>query len=110
MTLGQRLTACREQRRLRQRDVADKLGLTNTQLSNYERDYREPNVERLIQLADFYGVTVQWLVTGREVDLGELLNKRDVRFYGVELSEEIRQEVIVFLKNKLGSQLTTPRN
>lgn len=108
MTLGQRLTACREQRQLRQQDVANALGLTNTQLSNYERDYREPNVERLIKLANFYGVSVQWLVTGEEVDLGELLNRRGIRFYGVEVPDDVRADVLRFLKNKMGSRYDSP--
>jgi transcriptional regulator with XRE-family HTH domain len=107
MTLGQRLTACRERLLLRQQDVADKLGWTNKQLSNYERDYREPNIERLIQLADFYGVTVQWLVTGKEIDLADLLSRRGVSFEGVEIPDEVKLDVLQLLRIKMGGHTTS---
>jgi transcriptional regulator with XRE-family HTH domain len=101
VTLGKRLVICREQRRLRQQDVAERLGLTNTQLSNYERDYREPNLATLVKLARFYRVSVQWLATGEETDLGELLEKRGIRFYGVEVPDEVRLEIKALLEQKL---------
>jgi transcriptional regulator with XRE-family HTH domain len=100
-SLGQRLVICREKHRLRQQDVADKLGLTNTQLSNYERNYREPNIETLIKLADFYGVSIEWLTTGVEVDIGKALERHGVRFYGMEIPEKVRLSVLEFIRTKM---------
>jgi transcriptional regulator with XRE-family HTH domain len=99
-TLGNRLATCRANLKLRQSDVAESLGLTNTQLSNFEQDYREPYIDTLIRLANFYGVSVEWMVTGSELDIGELLSRDGVRCFGVELSEELRRDVLAYIKVK----------
>jgi transcriptional regulator with XRE-family HTH domain len=99
-TLGNRLAICRANLNIRQIDVAAALGLTNTQLSNYEKDLREPNIATLIRLANFYSVGVEWMVTGAEVDIGELLSRDGVQCFGVELSEDLRRDVLAYIKSK----------
>lgn len=44
-----------------------KIGITNTVLSNYERDYRDPDTEMLRKLADLYEVETDYLL-GRSVN------------------------------------------
>lgn len=63
-TLGDRLKKAREEKRYTQMDVAQKLGITNGALSGYERNYREPDIATIKKLAELYGVSVQWLLTG----------------------------------------------
>jgi transcriptional regulator with XRE-family HTH domain len=62
MTLGKRLKAERERRNWSQIFVAQKIGITNTVLSNYERDYRDPDTETLKKLADLYEVETDYLL------------------------------------------------
>lgn len=45
--------------------VANAVGLSESAYRNYERGVREPNFETLSKLADFYGVTTDYLL-GRE--------------------------------------------
>lgn len=82
MSLGQRLKAERERRNWSQKFVAEKVGITNTVLSNYERNYRDPDTETLRKLADLYEVSVDYLL-GRDSknDLPELTekDKRDIK-------------------------------
>lgn len=44
------------------RQVAEKLKIPYTTYVNYEKGLREPNSEMLIKIANFYGVTVDYLV------------------------------------------------
>lgn len=52
------------------RQAAKLLGLPYTTYVNYEKGDREPNSEMLVYLADFYGVTVDYLI-GKEKTPGE---------------------------------------
>lgn len=57
-----RLKELRKSRRLGQKEVADALSCSVTVYSRYETGTREPPIEALIRLADFYGVTLDELV------------------------------------------------
>lgn len=46
--------------------VAEKLGITNTVLSNYERDYRDPDTETLRKLAELYEISTDYLLKGTD--------------------------------------------
>jgi len=67
MSLGSRLKKEREKRNWSQKYVAEKIGITNTVLSNYERDYRDPDTETLKKLSDLYEVSTDYLL-GRTDD------------------------------------------
>lgn len=62
MNLGERLKEARELKGYTQVHVAKILGITNTSLSNYERGERDPDTFSLNRLAQFYGVSVDWLL------------------------------------------------
>lgn len=61
-TLGQRLKYLRNKRRLQQWQVADRLGLGRSTYNQYENDKREPDVELLARIAEFYGVSADFLL------------------------------------------------
>jgi len=94
MSLGSRLKKERELRNWSQKYVADKIGITNAVLSNYERDYRDPDTETLRKLAELYEVSVDYLLgrtNVRELSIEEKLNRalqlRDgekIYFYDME--------------------------
>ncbi|GMX65886.1 hypothetical protein Elgi_51570 [Paenibacillus elgii] len=62
MSLGARLKLEREKKGWSQIDVAEKIGITNAVLSNYERDYRDPDTQNLTKLADLYQVSTDYLL------------------------------------------------
>jgi transcriptional regulator with XRE-family HTH domain len=64
-SFAQRLRALREKRNWRQKDVAEKLGITESAYGYYEQGRREPSNESLQQLAQIFNVTVDYLLTGR---------------------------------------------
>lgn len=65
LVLGPRLRQLRESCGLVLQDVADLFGTSRNVPSQWEGGQREPSYEHLIRLADFYGVTVDWLL-GRD--------------------------------------------
>ncbi|MEK5068059.1 helix-turn-helix domain-containing protein [Sporosarcina sp. FSL K6-1508] len=62
MSLGKRLKNEREKRKWSQKYVAERVGITNTVLSNYERDYRDPDTDMLAKLAELYEVATDYLL------------------------------------------------
>ncbi len=62
-----RLREIREDRDLKQEDIAKLLSTTQQQYSKYEIGFRAIPVERLNILADFYGVSVDYLIGRTDV-------------------------------------------
>lgn len=60
--LGMRLAGLRDDRGLRQVDVARALKCDRKSISHYERGEREPDLDRLVALADFYKCTIDFLL------------------------------------------------
>ncbi len=59
---GERLRKLRQERKVPQKDLAEYLGITVRGYQFYESEVNEPNISALIALADFYGVTVDYLL------------------------------------------------
>ena len=57
-----RLKELRTEHRFSQKEVADALSCSVTVYSRYETGAREPSIDTLVRLADFYGVTLDELV------------------------------------------------
>lgn len=57
-----RLKDLREDRDLRQKDIADLLHISQVSYGRYELGISEPPLNSLIRLADFYGVSLDYLV------------------------------------------------
>ena len=62
-----RIRALREDRDLTQQNMADFLWIHQTTYSHYELDKRNVPNEILCQLADFYGVSVDYLLDRTDV-------------------------------------------
>ena len=60
--------------------VAKEAGVTQTALSNWKSGRSTPTVKTLQKIADYFGVTVDYLMTGKEdVPQAPQLNARDKR-------------------------------
>lgn len=64
-----RIRDLREDRDLRQSDLAKATGIDQRTISNYETGKTYPDSEALIRLADFFGVTIDYLVGRAPVSL-----------------------------------------
>lgn len=75
---SERLKASRKAKRKTQRDLAAYLGISERGYQNYEMGKREPDLEVLTQLADYLGVTTDYLL-GRSDDASEIINSAVIR-------------------------------
>jgi transcriptional regulator with XRE-family HTH domain len=92
MSLGKRLKAEREKRNWSQIFVAKKIGITNTVLSNYERDYRDPDTETLKKLADLYEVKTDYLL-GRSInDTSTSKDEKDIAKRMEKIKKDLTSE------------------
>lgn len=66
MNFGERLKKTREMRGLKQKDVAEKIGIKNNTLSSYESSKRQPDYDMLKKLSSLYEVSIDYLITGNE--------------------------------------------
>lgn len=67
MKLAERLKSMRLEKNLKQEEVAKGLEIAVRSYCRYEYGEREPNASVLWRMADFYGVTIDYLV-GRSED------------------------------------------
>ena len=56
----------RERLGFSQKEVSEKVGISQNALCQYEKGVRKPPIKILIKLADFFGCTIDELVRGGE--------------------------------------------
>lgn len=62
MGIGDRMKSLREKRGVMQQDVCEALNIEQSTLANYENNRRVPKVEILAKIADYYNVSVDYLL------------------------------------------------
>lgn len=73
--LNDRIKELRQAKRMTQVDLAKRLGLTKQCVSNWENDNVLPSVEMLSRIADFFGVSTDYLLCrddGQTLDVNGL--------------------------------------
>ena len=60
--LAKRLLQLRQERKLTRKMVAEQLHIVERTYQRYENAEREPTASVLVELADFFGVTIDYLV------------------------------------------------
>ncbi len=65
MTIGERISELRRTASLSQEYVAEKLGVSRQAVSKWETDASAPDTYNLIALSSLFGVSVEYLATGR---------------------------------------------
>jgi transcriptional regulator with XRE-family HTH domain len=60
-TFPQRLKKARQNTGFSQREVARETNISQPSIAQYETGTREPDIETLGKLAEFYGVSIDWL-------------------------------------------------
>ncbi len=89
--LKNRIRDLREDMDLRQIDVSDATGIDQKTLSNYETGKTNPDSAALIKLADFFGVSIDYLVGYSKINLR---TNKDA----LELLDNIHNEIIALKK------------
>ena len=110
MKYGDRLKRLRESKKLSQQQLADKLNINRSTYARYELNKTQPDYETLQKLAEFYNVSIDYILTGVDTKLTEK-DERDIAkrmekikqdlaadgglsFYGEPLSEEAKESLL----------------
>ncbi len=64
-----RLKELREEKKITQKEVAEAIGGTQSNLAKWEKEKIQPAADMIIKLADFFGVSADYLL-GRTDDFG----------------------------------------
>jgi transcriptional regulator with XRE-family HTH domain len=59
---GNRIRQLRKERNMKIKELGDELGIPVNTLGNYERGDREPNIETYVLLADYFNVSIDYLI------------------------------------------------
>ncbi len=80
-TFSTRIKELRQNKNLRQEQVARLIGVNKSAISTYENDIRQPSFEILVRLANLYRVSTDYLLgqtNNRSVDLSGLSEEEAV--------------------------------
>ena len=66
MTFGERLYQLRKQKYISQEELADIMDVSRQSISKWELDQTYPDIDNLVRLAEYFDVSVDFLVTGEE--------------------------------------------
>jgi transcriptional regulator with XRE-family HTH domain len=89
MKIGDRMKRLREEKGLIQQDVCNALDIEQSTLANYENNRRIPKTDILIAIANFYGVSLDYLV-------GRTNIKTDIPHRPKDLNKFLQQSEIIF--------------
>lgn len=102
MSLGFRLKEAREKKKLSQREVSKRIGVSISTLSGYETEYRDPDTETLTELSKIYEVSVEWLLTGKVTKLSEYETKILEELKNMD--ESVKLEILKFIRFRKSNQ------
>ncbi|MFA7467151.1 MAG: S24 family peptidase [Desulfotomaculaceae bacterium] len=114
---GRRLAALRKEKNISQYKLAELLMYSRGQIANYEQGKRKPDFETLGNFADFFGVSIDYLL-GRtnirqslnNIDMHYIIRNENIRLSvgEVPLSQEQRLAVLRALENPAIFQTLKP--
>lgn len=100
-TLGQTIALYREKFNLTQKELAEKLNIGKSTMSQYESDERRPSDEVKIKLCDIFSITLDELMnrptpktTKVPKDLKKILEDEEVTLNGRMMSTEDKEKMM----------------
>lgn len=72
---GKRLNILRTRKELSYEELAEAVGSTKSLIWRYEHGKSEPGLSALIKLADYFGVTLDWLAGNGDFESIQFANK-----------------------------------
>lgn len=66
LPLGDNIKRMLRKRKMSRRELGDLLGVCEGSISRYIYGEREPNLSQLVKMSDIFGVSLDWLITGKE--------------------------------------------
>ena len=77
MTRGQRIQKLRSDASLSQEAFASMLGVSRQSVSKWEADRAFPEIDKLVVIAEKFGVSCDWIITGEDILVEETDTKEE---------------------------------
>lgn len=115
-TIGKRIKELRTSIELSQKELAENLGVSRGNVGDWESEKSKPGADALLNLSEYFNVTVDWLLSGKEPDArisgqGFNLKPADIellaKFHQLEDTEQLKIEGMIdglLLSRELRSQ------
>jgi len=84
-----RLSVLRKERKWSLQETADKLGIAKSTYAGYESGYREPSLHSLLQIANLFDTTVDYLLGAEKDDFIEITNIIKSRSHRLSIDGEL---------------------
>lgn len=83
MSIGKQIAELRKQKGLTQENVAEKCGVSRQAVTKWESDEGTPQIDNLIELADLFNVSLDYLIRGKDtaVEYKRGMDKKDVQIF-----------------------------
>jgi transcriptional regulator with XRE-family HTH domain len=100
--LGEKIRTLRQHRGLSIVQLAAELGLDTSSLGKYERSEREPDYDTIIKIANYFNVSIDWL-------LGRINNPKELSYTDIDITDLLKYDYIIINAKKAfeGSGLST---
>ena len=98
MTLGEKISALRNQHNMSQGDLAEKMNVSRQSISKWETDTSVPELDKLILLSEVFNITMDDLVKGDTL-LGEKPEESEA-----PQKEDVHQPVQVIVQKSVSTQ------
>ena len=92
MNIGENIKQFRKNKKITQKELAEKIGVTDSAITKYEKGDREPNIETLNKIATALGVTINDLVKNEEKASNK--NSIGIRFLDMNKLGNEKEQII----------------
>lgn len=103
-----KLLELRKSKGITQQEIANILGINNVTYYGYEKERTEPNLQMLIKIADYFGVSLDYLCdhkTRNQLDIGYLTDmQRETVLALKQLNESSLAEAYGYINGLLVKQ------
>lgn len=97
MNIGERIAELRKDKGLKQKDLAVKLNVAISTISNYETDSHEPDLTNLCKLADMLGVTTDYLLGRTDIPISVNVLKDTIH-------DTITKEEVIYMMEHISKE------
>ncbi|MCY8409017.1 helix-turn-helix domain-containing protein [Bacillus haynesii] len=110
---NKKLIALRKSKKLTQEEMASKIGVHRGTYANYERGNRQPDYETLIKIADFFEVSIDYLL--RKETQEKIINEEakkilnDPKTFIAARDGEVTDEIVQAALEIIAEQLKNKR-
>ncbi|MBQ3588479.1 MAG: helix-turn-helix transcriptional regulator [Oscillospiraceae bacterium] len=99
MTMGEKIASLRKVAGMTQRQLADRMGVTDKAVSKWERNLSCPDIESIPLLAEIFGISADELINTKATGTSEKDKIIDIVFKAVPMAMGVGLVVLAFMKS-----------